>query len=598
MKIERPQFELMRVYADGTREAPEIVPVSRMPWDTKMERRGFLGVGVGTASVLLLVDGKMTAQNAGGQRQSDPSKDKNNEVPVKVPEKALNAHTGSVKALAISPNGKMLASGSFFDNTIKLWSLPEAKLQATLEGHKYGVEAIAISPDGKTLASGSFDDTIKLWSLPGGSLQATFGGYGVIAMAISQDGKTLASGSRNEIIELKSLPEGKLQATLRGHQRGVEAVTISPDGKTLASGSSAGDETIKLWALPDGKLQATLQGHQGTVYAVAISPDGKTLVSGSFDTTIKLWSLPEAKLQATLRGHQKGVNALAISSDGKTLASGSFDNTIKLWSLPEGNPQATLQGHQRGVNAITISPDGKIFASGDGDGVLILWNLEKRSFLTFLFDPKANQFDAIAYNVYDKITGQTITYTLPCGSPIPSGAVCTCNCVPGTYKPPSPAGGSGGGSTCICNKVCTCIPVPSDRNVKEAFETTDPLLILQRLSELPIQTWNYKWNDAAIRHIGPMAQDFAAAFAVGEDDKHICPVDAQGVALAAIQGLYRIVREKEAQTASLQAQLQCQQTENQTLHARVEALELLVKDVLGAREDACEADKQNESWSK
>jgi septal ring factor EnvC (AmiA/AmiB activator) len=74
-----------------------------------------------------------------------------------------------------------------------------------------------------------------------------------------------------------------------------------------------------------------------------------------------------------------------------------------------------------------------------------------------------------------------------------------------------------------------------------------------------------------------MAQDFAAAFAVGEDDKHICTVDAQGVAFAAIQGLYRLLQEKDAQTAGLQAQLQRQQTENQQLTARVENLERLLQ---------------------
>jgi hypothetical protein len=231
-----------------------------------------------------------------------------------------------------------------------------------------------------------------------------------------------------------------------------------------------------------------------------------------------------------------------------------------------------------------------MLACGDYSGVIALWDLEKPGFRTFLFDAAVNSSETkgLSYNVYDQVTGQTITYTLPCGSPIPPGAVCTCNCVPGTeraYRPPAPprrSGGGGGGGyrICTCNKVCTCIPVPSDRNIKEAFETTDPLLILQRLSKLPIQTWNYKWNDAAIRHIGPMAQDFAAAFAVGEDDKHISPVDAQGVAFAAIQGLYRIVKEKQAQTESLQAQVQMQQKQNKELNARIEVLERLIKDAL------------------
>ena len=163
---------------------------------------------------------------------------------------------------------------------------------------------------------------------------------------------------------------------------------------------------------------------------------------------------------------------------------------------------------------------------------------------------------------------------------VPAGAVCTCNCVAGTeraYRPPSGGGGGGGGggTYCSCNRVCTCIPVPSDRDAKEAFESTDPLLILQRLSELPIQKWNYKWDDTSVRHIGPMAQDFVTAFGVGEDDKHIHPVDAQGVAFVAIQALYKIAREGEEQTQRLRTQLLLQQEKNRTLNARVEGLERL-----------------------
>ena len=70
----------------------------------------------------------------------------------------------------------------------------------------------------------------------------------------------------------------------------------------------------------------------------------------------------------------------------------------------------------------------------------------------------------------------------------------------------------------------------------------------------------------SIRHIGPMAQDFYAAFGVGEDDRHISTVDADGVALAAIQGLYQVVQDKDAAIASLQ-------TENETLKTRLDDLD-------------------------
>jgi hypothetical protein len=95
----------------------------------------------------------------------------------------------------------------------------------------------------------------------------------------------------------------------------------------------------------------------------------------------------------------------------------------------------------------------------------------------------------------------------------------------------------------------------SDRDLKENFVTTDGKAVLAHLAQVPISTWNYKAQDASIRHMGPMAQDFYAAFGLGEDDRHISTVDADGVALAAIQGLREIVREKDAEISDLRAQL-------------------------------------------
>ena len=93
----------------------------------------------------------------------------------------------------------------------------------------------------------------------------------------------------------------------------------------------------------------------------------------------------------------------------------------------------------------------------------------------------------------------------------------------------------------------------SDRNLKEGFAPVDPRVILARVAALPIETWSYKGETA--RHLGPMAQDFAAAFALGADDRHIFPLDAGGVALAAIQGLHTLVRAQDARLRALEAEL-------------------------------------------
>lgn len=96
----------------------------------------------------------------------------------------------------------------------------------------------------------------------------------------------------------------------------------------------------------------------------------------------------------------------------------------------------------------------------------------------------------------------------------------------------------------------------SDRSAKANFASVDGRDVLERLASIPIESWNLKSQDASIRHIGPMAQDFYAAFAVGEDDLHITTVDADGVALAAIQGLYELVQDQEAQIAALEKRLE------------------------------------------
>jgi hypothetical protein len=120
----------------------------------------------------------------------------------------------------------------------------------------------------------------------------------------------------------------------------------------------------------------------------------------------------------------------------------------------------------------------------------------------------------------------------------------------------------------------------SDRNAKENFAPLNPRAIAERVASLRLETWNYKSQAPSIRHIGPVAQDFRAAFGVGEDDRHISTVDADGVALAAIQGLYQIIKDKDAEIAVLRAEKDAAVTalrqQNDDLATRLTAVEALI----------------------
>jgi len=126
----------------------------------------------------------------------------------------------------------------------------------------------------------------------------------------------------------------------------------------------------------------------------------------------------------------------------------------------------------------------------------------------------------------------------------------------------------------------------SDRNMKANFMPVSGENLLARLNVMPMSTWNYKAQDPHFRHLGPMAQDFYAAFGLGEDDKHIDEIDSQGVALAGVQALYRLGLKKDkeiaelkqanaardAQVGALQTQAEALRAQNDRLTAEVEQL--------------------------
>jgi WD40 repeat protein len=328
----------------------------------------------------------------------------------------LAGHTNTVYAVAFSPDGKTLATGSL-DQTVRLWNVSDpahpTPLGQPLTGHTNSVYAVAFSPNGRTLATDSGDRTVRLWNVANPAHPITLGppltGHtdNISAVAFSPDGRTLASGSNDRTVRLWNVSDPAhptpLGQPLTGHTDYVKAVAFSPDGRTLASGSY--DRTVRLWNVSDPAhptpLGQPLTGHANSVNAVAFSPDGRTLASGSADWAVRLWNVTDPAhaipLGPPLIGHTNPVYAVAFSPDGRTLATSSADHAVRLWNIPS----TLMTGHTNPVYTVVFSPDGRTLATGSGDRTVRLWNVADLAHPTLLGPPltgHTSNVEAVAFN--------------------------------------------------------------------------------------------------------------------------------------------------------------------------------------------------------
>jgi RNA polymerase sigma factor (sigma-70 family) len=213
---------------------------------------------------------------------------------------------GSLKSLACSPNGKLLATASgndLFDNWVTaipehgaaVWDLATRKLLFRLEGHAGGVNAIAFSPDGKLIVTGGNDRTVRFWNASTGKELRTLPVQpgAVECVAFSPDGATLATAGQGGALQLWETRTGKLLRACPGESGWVLRLAFSRDGRTLVSATREGFAGIpvRLWDVRTGQERARFAGHQGTAYGATITPDGRTIVSGGGDGTILLWDV-------------------------------------------------------------------------------------------------------------------------------------------------------------------------------------------------------------------------------------------------------------------------------------------------------------------
>jgi WD40 repeat protein/tRNA A-37 threonylcarbamoyl transferase component Bud32 len=333
-------------------------------------------------------------------------------------------NAAGVLGVTFAPDGKRLvtSSGSAYragPGRLQVWDARSGKLLHTPGGHALAVNSVAISPDGKHLATGGADKKVKLWDAESYRETHTLRGHTAEVYCVRFDpgGRHLASAGVDGIVKLWDAATGEEIRTLRGHDGEVNALSYHPDGRRLASGGG-GDKLVRVWDTTADQEARVLRGHLNVVRSVAVSPGGRWLASASQDETVRLWDLQDGAACHVLAKLGQPANSVAFSPDGALLAVGSGDwskeaerGWVTIWEVAARRRVHRLDAHPRLVWSVAFDREGRRLVSGGGElhtrGGVKVWDVTTGRELLDL--PQPVGVNSVAFSP----DGQQVAATLP-----------------------------------------------------------------------------------------------------------------------------------------------------------------------------------------